>query len=300
MLDIDTIPYAYFMEPDDAPRTAWIRPECTGGKHVVVPFRIDRRVIESSLNCVRTGMLHGAELSPSLAVLAPFYVQNMSDDAEAVGAGNVVYLDGAGTVCASNTHVDAFRGAMLRSIVGSGVGSPSALVFGTGYAARVAVWVLCRLCGSVTIVSRNPDMHNAGLHAIERMLARLPGGAEIGTVGYGETAVADYDIVVNATPMGAGMNRCSPLGQCGADTGKCARPGQIWCEFPIGRHRSAFLPGDGITGMELAAEASAMAYATMCGFGMPERISLSAKFNGLALRAYAALPAASEDYQQLT
>lgn len=119
-------------------------------------------------------------------------------DAKEIGAVNTVVVEGD-ELRGYNTDVDGLI-EPLRERIGSLAGTRVAVI-GAGGAARAAVWALGRDRARVTVFVR--DTIKGGLLADEFGVSCEP----LGTASF-----AGYDIVINATPLGAGeFVRDTPL-----------------------------------------------------------------------------------------
>jgi shikimate dehydrogenase len=115
---------------------------------------------------------------------------DLSPDSAALDAVNTVVVDGAaGRVTGHNTDGEGFLRALADeqvSVAGSRV-----LVVGAGGAARAIARALGNAGASVTVAARRLERAQAA--------ARLAGGA---AVQLGRASVEDFDVIVNATPVG--------------------------------------------------------------------------------------------------
>ncbi len=129
------------------------------------------------------------------AVIA--HLDQISGDARAVGAVNTIQTVG-GQLVGHNTDVDGFA-EFLQADVGWDASGKRALVLGAGGAARAVVRALDDLGAvEVSIAARRPERG-------ENLLSLTTGGA--GTVvswPEAETRAGEFDVVVNATPVGTG------------------------------------------------------------------------------------------------
>lgn len=298
-MDQDTKVYGSFFTGSDRQVSidlhANVLSAVTGHSDTVVPFRINPAFLESAVHTVRTGMLHGAELSGCLAKRAIDYVDVVKPVATVAGGVNSVFRDNDGRLVGDSTSVAAFTELVTPVVHEHKLTKPMAVVFGTGYAARVAVWSLLPLCGMICIVSRNPDRHNPNMGLMETMLASAGTGPVIDAVSYDDAVTDPYDIIVNATPLGSGTNKCSPVTLSPGLSAGVPREGQIYVDMAVGDHKSVFLPNvDGIsavTGMSIAAMSSALAYWNMSESfnNLRDRGMLAAKYLEVAEMLYSSL-----------
>lgn len=125
------------------------------------------------------------------------YLDEISGDARAVGAVNTVQRIGARLV-GHNTDVDGFR-EFLSGDAGIAVSGARCLVLGAGGAARAVVKALDDLGADGIVIAARTEERGAKL---VELAAR-----DRATVEAWDPAVAratDFDIVVNATPVGTG------------------------------------------------------------------------------------------------
>lgn len=129
------------------------------------------------------------------AVIA--HLDEVSGDARTVGAVNTVQLLGDKFI-GHNTDVDGFR-QFLVADAGVDVSGKRALILGAGGAARAVVKALDDLgAGEITVASRRPER---GANLLE-LATRGPAGVVAWEEA--ETRAGEFDVVINATPVGTG------------------------------------------------------------------------------------------------
>lgn len=298
MIDLNTATYGYIYSTGERPVNVMMHASQSAnentGNILVAPFKINQVYLESTIHTVRSGMLRGAELSVNLAKQAINYVDAAAPVASAVGAANVVKLTDENSLVGLNTHVDAFTELVMPQVVLAKIDTPMAIIFGTGYAARVAIYSLLPICKMFCIVSRNPTSHNTGLSALERMLGSSSYHPVVETATYDNAVTDPYDIIVNATTMGDGTNKCSPIGLSPSLTNGRPRDGQIYVEMPVGDHKSYFLPDEydnatTINGMSITAYSSAAALTHLTGLHTSKRGMLCGRYLDFADSMYSKL-----------
>ncbi len=137
----------------------------------------------------------------------------VEDDAAALGAVNCIYREGARLVGANTDGVGFVEG--LRADHGMDPTGQRCVVLGAGGAARAVVLALARSgAASVGVVNRTRSTADAA--------ATLAGA--VGAV-VGEGAVAQADLVVNATPLGM-ERKGAAEGELPCDP-ELLRPGQV-------------------------------------------------------------------------
>ncbi|HOX25774.1 MAG TPA: shikimate dehydrogenase [Candidatus Krumholzibacteria bacterium] len=133
-----------------------------------------------------------AAVMPDLVVVAPA--------ARAIGAVNVLSREPAGGFRGENTDGGGLVLA-LRQALGWEPGGCRVAIVGAGGAARAAAHGLCDAgVASVTFLARSPERAAADLASLR---AALPGRPlAVVALGAGAAALADADLVVQATPIG--------------------------------------------------------------------------------------------------
>lgn len=155
----------------------------------------------------------------------------LTDEARLVGAVNTLTWTTDGLL-GDNTDA-AGLGSVLTGDLGIG-GGTTAVVLGTGGAARATVVALGRLGAKVTVVGRRPE---AAQQVAE--IAEMAGGREADAVDLADpewvrTELARADLVVNATPLGmAGESLPDPFHEL--------RPGQIAYDLVYNPPQTPFL-----------------------------------------------------------
>jgi shikimate dehydrogenase len=130
-----------------------------------------------------------------------------SDAARAIGAANTLTFEPDGAIAADNTDAPALT-ELLQGVVEPA--GRSALVLGSGGAARAAVWALVRAGARVEVWNRTPGRAEALAAELGARYSADPGYAEI---------------VVNATSVGLDPNidpfKAFPLKADTFETGSC-------------------------------------------------------------------------------
>jgi 3-dehydroquinate dehydratase / shikimate dehydrogenase len=112
-------------------------------------------------------------------------MDELRDDAEAIGAINTVLLRGDRLI-GLNTDAGA-----IAELLAPYAAKP-ALVLGTGGASRAAIWALRQLRCPVTVTGRT------GAHA-----QRLAAATQVATIPWGSREEQNFSLLVNATPCGS-------------------------------------------------------------------------------------------------
>jgi shikimate dehydrogenase len=147
-------------------------------------------------------MPHKADVAAACDELTP--------DAGALASVNTVVIRPDGSTVGHSTDGDGF----LAALAGDGieVAGRRVLVLGAGGAARAVVLALGRAGAAVTVAARRAD-------AAEAAAGVAPGARAVllaGTAGAGD----DFDVVVNATPLGMG-GELPPLDPGRLGPGQC-------------------------------------------------------------------------------
>lgn len=127
------------------------------------------------------------------------FLDDLTAAARAVGAVNTVFRDAEDRLVGDNTDIAGFTAPIRER------GLASALVLGTGGAARAAAWACLHELGMdrVLVTGRTPEKADALVHALsagrEDRVVR-----EIMAIPWEErhAAIASVELIVNATPIG--------------------------------------------------------------------------------------------------
>jgi shikimate dehydrogenase len=147
------------------------------------------------LEDVRTGAVHGANLTVPLKEAVVPLLDRLTPEAKAMGAVNTIFMaDGALT--GANTDVPGFFAHLDEAAPGWSSAPGDALVLGAGGAARaIAYGLIRRGLGQVKICNRSPERARAlaeGLGGKAASIAWPPAANELG----------EARLIVNATSLG--------------------------------------------------------------------------------------------------
>ncbi len=139
----------------------------------------------------------GANVTMPHKSVAAELADTLSDDARRLRAVNTLVVEGP-TVHGHNTDAPGFD-RFLRRDAGFDPRGRSALIFGAGGAARACALALARgAAASLTIAARDPAR-------TEPLTAAIDGfDIDVRAVSFHETGRIRADLIVNATPLGAG------------------------------------------------------------------------------------------------
>lgn len=141
------------------------------------------------------------------------FLDDLTEAARAVGAVNTIFRDAEDRLIGDNTDIAGFTAPIRER------GLASALVLGTGGAARAAAWACQHELGMerVLVAGRTPEKSEALVHALSQTstdASALGGDTQQGREGRKVTdlkpiswedrhdAAASVDLIVNATPLG--------------------------------------------------------------------------------------------------
>lgn len=123
-------------------------------------------------------------------------IADLSEDAERLQAVNTIVVGPAG-LSGHNTDAPGFE-RFLRRDAGFDPAGGSALIFGSGGAARACALALARMgLATLSVAVRDP----ARAEGVQRTLEGLR--TRVRAVRFDDASTVDADVVVNATPLGA-------------------------------------------------------------------------------------------------
>jgi len=155
-----------------------------------VPFKVDPGQIGPALQSIRVLNIAGASITIPFKEKVIPYLDVLSEGANIIGAINTVVRNG-NTLKGYNTNAIGFMDALSES--GFDVEGKSALVFGTGGAAKAIVFILNWLrTTSIFVSGRNKDKTSEIVHRFGGEAIRLD---EL------ENRTLSVNIVVNATSV---------------------------------------------------------------------------------------------------
>jgi shikimate dehydrogenase len=160
---------------------------------VYVAFLVPAGDTTAALDAMRTLELVGLSVTMPHKTAVAAVCDELSEDAETLHSANTVTLLADGRRQGDSTDGQGFVRALREA--GSDPAGARALVLGAGGAARPVVLALARAGARVTVTARRP--------AAAAAAAQLAGaGAATRPWDQRDAAVADADLVVNATPIG--------------------------------------------------------------------------------------------------
>ncbi|MEJ2655853.1 MAG: shikimate dehydrogenase [Desulfobacterales bacterium] len=171
-----------------------------GLKGAYVPFRVDPNGIGSAMQSIKVLNIAGASITIPFKEKVIPYLDILSEGANIIGAINTIVRNGV-ILKGYNTNAIGFMDALNDS--GVDVEGKSALVFGTGGAAKAIVFILNWLrTTSIFVAGRNREK---ALQIVNRF-----GGEAVPLSNLADRTLS-VDIVVNATSVSS-PDECSKMG----------------------------------------------------------------------------------------
>ncbi|HWR36175.1 MAG TPA: shikimate dehydrogenase [Clostridia bacterium] len=162
-----------------------------------VYLSLHAKSLDDLLRCVRDIPIHGLSITMPYKQAIVEHLDNSDPLTQKVGACNTVVRSQDGKIYGFNTDVAGIISPLEQRIALSGA---RVLVIGAGGAARAAVFALRSRNAEVFILNRTA--------ANAQKLARQ---AHAKTVKRADIKKLSFDIIINATPLGMGANKQSPL-----------------------------------------------------------------------------------------
>lgn len=178
----------------------------TGLDWVYLTWPVEPEVLGEAVAGLRALGALGANVTMPHKETVMEHLDELSGDARVVGAVNTIQRVGARLV-GHNTDVDGFRFFVERD-AGIDVAGTRTLVLGAGGAARAVVRALDLLgAGEVAVAARDVDKGSK--------LAALASRSTSAAIPWDDavSSATDYDMVVNATPLGTGSGDPLPEAQ---------------------------------------------------------------------------------------
>src|SRR4051812_2017484 len=160
-------------------------------------FALNTKALKKLLACVREIPIHGLAVTMPHKEAILKYLDNTDPHTSKIGACNTVVRSQDGKLYGFNTDTSGVVRPLEQRIPLSGA---RILVLGAGGAARAAVFGLRERGSEIFVLNRNV--------AAAQKLARQ---AKARTVKRQDLKKLDFDVIINATPVGMGNTRESPL-----------------------------------------------------------------------------------------
>jgi len=161
-----------------------------GIKGAYVPFRVNPAHIGQAIQSLRILNLDGANITVPFKEAVIPYLDILSEGARIIGAVNTIVRKGA-VLKGYNTNAIGFMDALASA--GFNVDGKSAVVFGTGGAAKAVVFILSWLrAGSIVVAGRN---------AAETKRVAANSGGEATSLDSLTTRPLSAHLIVNATSV---------------------------------------------------------------------------------------------------
>jgi shikimate dehydrogenase len=163
---------------------------------IYVPMAVPRGSVAEAVAGIRALGFAGANVTMPHKAEAARCVDELSEDARRLDAVNTIVLRPSGAE-GHNTDVSGFD-RFLREDAGFEPSGRTALLFGAGGAARACALALTRAgIGRVIVAARDPERAQDLVRAVDNL-----GAADV--VDWNGAHEVDADLLVNATPVGAG------------------------------------------------------------------------------------------------
>ena len=164
---------------------------------VYVPLAVEPSDVDRAFRGLVALGFAGANVTMPHKTVAAERADTLSDDARRLRAVNTLVVEGS-TVHGHNTDAPGFD-RFLRRDAGFDPRGRSALIFGAGGAARACALALARGgAASLTVAARDPGR-------TEPLTAAIDGfDVDLRAVAFQEARRIRADLIVNATPLGAG------------------------------------------------------------------------------------------------
>jgi shikimate dehydrogenase len=170
-----------------------------GYYHLMDLDRLPGRRLEDLLAAVKAAGFDGVNVTfPCKQAVMPL-LDEMSPDAQQIGAVNSVTIAASGRTTGYNTDRSGFRGNFEAGLGRGCVEGKTAVLVGAGGAGRAVAFALMDL-GAATVLVHDTDMGRAS--SLVADLARHKGASRARLAGSLTDAVAGAAGVVNATPIG--------------------------------------------------------------------------------------------------
>ena len=157
------------------------------------------RTLDDLLACVRDIPLHGLSITMPYKESIVKHLDNCDSYTTRTGACNTVVRGPDGKLYGFNTDV---AGVLRPLELRLPLENAKVLVLGAGGAARAAVFGLKERGADVYILNRTPAPAQKLAHQAHARLARRP-----------DLKKMAFDVIINATPLGMGGSKDSPLGE---------------------------------------------------------------------------------------
>jgi shikimate dehydrogenase len=244
--------------------------------HPVPPLPEGQETLVEVLDQIRQGDIHGLNVTiPHKQNVFPL-LDNLTSTALAIGAVNTIFRDGDKLV-GDNTDAPGFSGDLQRLLIGIDHDAQhSALVLGSGGAARAVVYALLAGGYQITLSARHEDQKQA--RELKEQLGGDQHQMKIVETGRWAQNIAEHSLVVNCTPVGMHphINQTPwphdmPLPPKAAVYDLVYNPRQTQL---VKQAQQAGLPA--MTGLGMLVEQAALAFERWTGFEAPREIMRSA------------------------
>lgn len=160
-------------------------------------LRLHAKKVEDLVSCAKEIPIHGLSVTMPYKQSVVEFLDNSDVLTQQTGACNTVIRGSDGRFFGFNTDVAGILAPLEEQISLNGI---KALVLGAGGAARAAVFGLKQRGADISILNRTPQSAQA--------LAKQAGAKVIKRT---DLAKIEFDVIINATSVGMGNNKVSPL-----------------------------------------------------------------------------------------
>jgi len=164
----------------------------------IPPLPEGKEALADLLDQIKAGEIHGLNVTiPHKQNVIPL-LDHLTPAAQAIGAVNTIFCN-EDQLVGDNTDAPGFWGDLHRLLGDSGQ-KHSALVLGSGGAARAVVYMLLTQDISVTLSARHEDQEEA--HQLSQSLSTDEQKIQVVETGQWSHDIRQHDLIVNCTPVG--------------------------------------------------------------------------------------------------
>ncbi len=173
-----------------------------GMKGAYIPYRTDPGDVPEALADLAAAGARGVNVTVPLKMEAAASVDRLAEGANRSGAVNTIVFEADGTTRGENTDADGVA-IVARELMGGDGNGSTALVLGTGGAARGAAFGLSKWGAKVLATGRNPDH-------LATMVSDMDGLVEPVNAAFLRDVAGSVDLLVQCTSQG--MQGVAPEG----------------------------------------------------------------------------------------
>jgi shikimate dehydrogenase len=175
--------------------TAALRAGSLEGDYSLFPIaHDDMQSLEDILTCVRSGQIHGLNVTIPHKQNVIQFLDKLTPTAKAIGAVNTVYLR-RNKLIGDNTDAPGFMSDLNRFLKHSSLATRhSSLVLGSGGSARAVTYALLTNGWNVTLAARR-------LEETQKLTSSFSNG-QLQITSFTDLQPSTFDLIVNTTPVG--------------------------------------------------------------------------------------------------